>query len=238
MRRMAITLVLGSVATLPTTSFLPTTYDTIQTTIKREAEWLPTFADGDGANRYVTAPVKSEEIVKTVMATGTLVPALNVEVGSVLSGQVSKLLVDFNDKVVKGQVLAELDDQSYALAVDAARAALEGAAFEIEELRSAAQPSGSRPMANGAPAPSFTKRAWRLRGSRSRRRSATSIASNGCSSGMLRRSLMCRPCSPGEMRRTPRCMRWKRTSPTRQDLSWRPRPMSNERAPNSPMRKP
>ena len=132
MRRMAITLVLGSVATLPTTSFLPTTYDTIQTTIKREAEWLPTFADGDGANRYVTAPVKSEEIVKTVMATGTLVPALNVEVGSVLSGQVSKLLVDFNDKVVKGQVLAELDDQSYALAVDAARAALEGAAFEIK----------------------------------------------------------------------------------------------------------
>ena len=47
------------------------------------------------------------------MATGTLVPALNIEVGSVLSGQVSRLLVDFNDKVKRGQVLAELDDRSY-----------------------------------------------------------------------------------------------------------------------------
>ena len=66
------------------------------------------------------------------MATGTLVPALNIEVGSVLSGQVSKLLVDFNDKVRTGQVLAELDDRSYALAVDASRAALEGSRFEIK----------------------------------------------------------------------------------------------------------
>lgn len=81
--------------------------------------------------RYVTAPVKAEEVVKTVMATGSLIPSLNVEVGSVLSGQISKLSVDFNDKVTKGQVLAELDDRSYALAADASRAAMEGAKFEI-----------------------------------------------------------------------------------------------------------
>jgi HlyD family secretion protein len=66
------------------------------------------------------------------MATGTLVPALNIEVGSVLSGQVSKLLVDFNDKVKRGQVLAELDDRSYAFAVDASHAALVGSRFEIK----------------------------------------------------------------------------------------------------------
>ena len=66
------------------------------------------------------------------MATGTLVPALNIEVGSVLSGQVSRLLVDFNDKVKRGQVLAELDDRSYAFAVDASHAALVGSRFEIK----------------------------------------------------------------------------------------------------------
>ena len=66
------------------------------------------------------------------MATGTLVPALNIEVGSVLSGQVSKLLVDFNDRVKKGQVLAELDDKTYVLTADAARAAFQGAQSDIK----------------------------------------------------------------------------------------------------------
>ena len=121
MRLIVITLVLGSVAAVPTTSLLPSKLDFLQTT-KLDTGWLSGLAEDEGSARYVTAPVKTEEIVRTIMATGTLVPALNIEVGSVLSGQVSKLLVDFNDKVRKGQVLAELDDRSYALAVDASRA--------------------------------------------------------------------------------------------------------------------
>ena len=131
MRLFVITLVLGSVAAVPTTSLLPNNLDFLQRT-RLDSGWLSTLADEEGPARYVTAPVKTEEIVRTIMATGTLVPALNIEVGSVLSGQVSKLLVDFNDKVRKGQVLAELDDRSYALAVDASRAALEGARHEIK----------------------------------------------------------------------------------------------------------
>lgn len=126
MRLMLISLTVGSVAAVPATSYLNNSYLDLA---KLESSW---FAGQDGAQpRYVTAPVKAEEIVKTVMATGTLVPALNVEVGSVLSGQVSKLRVDFNDHVKKGQVLAELDDRTFSLAVDASRAALEAAKFEI-----------------------------------------------------------------------------------------------------------
>jgi HlyD family secretion protein len=126
MRLMLISLTLGSVAAVPATSYLQNSYLDLT---KLESGW---FAAQDNAQpRYVTAPVKADEIVKTVMATGTMVPALNVEVGSVLSGQVSKLLVDFNDHVKKGQVLAELDDRTYALAAEASRAALEGAKFEI-----------------------------------------------------------------------------------------------------------
>jgi len=127
MRLMLISLALGSAAAVPATSYLPNSYLNLA---KLESGW---FAAQDNAEpRYVTAPVKNEEIVKSVMATGTIVPALNVEVGSVLSGQVSKLLVDFNDRVKKGQVLAELDDRTYSFAADASRAALEGSKFEIK----------------------------------------------------------------------------------------------------------
>jgi HlyD family secretion protein len=126
MRLMLISLTLGSVAAVPATSYLHNSYLDLT---KLESGWFA--AEDSPRPRYVTAPVKSEEIVKSVMSTGTMVPALNVEVGSVLSGQVSKLLVDFNDHIKKGQVLAELDDRTYALAAEASRAALEGSKFEI-----------------------------------------------------------------------------------------------------------
>jgi len=126
MRLMLISLSLGSVAAIPASTYL---HESHLSLAKLESKWLAT--DDAAPPRYVTAPVKAEEIVKTVMATGTLVPALNLEVGSVLSGQVAKLLVDFNAPVKKGQVLAELDDRTYALAAEASRAALEGSKFEV-----------------------------------------------------------------------------------------------------------
>jgi HlyD family secretion protein len=81
---------------------------------------------------YMTSPVKVEEVVKTIMSTGSLIPSLNVEVGSVLSGQISKLKVDFNDKVVKGQILAELDPRTFELAVASSRAALDGSKADLK----------------------------------------------------------------------------------------------------------
>jgi HlyD family secretion protein len=131
MRLIVMTVVLGSAAAVPSTSFLEATKLDLQK-IKLDSSWLPVLDGSHEPDQYVIAPVKRDEIVKTVLATGTLVPALNVEVGSVLSGQVLKLLVDFNDTVKKGQVLAELDDRNYGFAVDASRAALEGSRFEIQ----------------------------------------------------------------------------------------------------------
>jgi HlyD family secretion protein len=81
---------------------------------------------------YMTSPVKVEDVVKTIMATGSLIPSLNVEVGSVLSGQISKLKVDFNDKVVKGQVLAELDPRTFELAVVSSQAVLDGSRADLK----------------------------------------------------------------------------------------------------------
>src|ERR1700730_7967328 len=110
MRLMIASLVLGSVAAFPATSYLKRT--NTEADWMSAAGWMSGFADTAGASRYVTSPVKAEQVVKTVMATGSLIPSVNVEMGSILSGQISKLNVDFNDKVVKGQVLAELDDRS------------------------------------------------------------------------------------------------------------------------------
>jgi len=48
-------------------------------------------------------------IANTVTATGTLQPVDTVAVGTQVSGTISKVYVDFNSKVKKGQLLAELD---------------------------------------------------------------------------------------------------------------------------------
>jgi HlyD family secretion protein len=96
------------------------------------SHWLPaSLTDSASSADYVTSQVKVDEVVKTIMATGSLIPSLNVEVGSVLSGQIRKLRADFNDKVVKGQVLAELDERTFELAVTASRAAVESARADI-----------------------------------------------------------------------------------------------------------
>jgi len=53
------------------------------------------------------------DIVRSVSASGTLQALVTVDVGSQISGQVSRVLVDFNDVVRSGQTLATLDPQTY-----------------------------------------------------------------------------------------------------------------------------
>lgn len=57
----------------------------------------------------VTAAVSLTDISTTISATGSLEPVDQVEVGTQVSGDISKIYVDFNSKVKKGQVIAELD---------------------------------------------------------------------------------------------------------------------------------
>lgn len=66
---------------------------------------------------YLTAPVARGDLTITVSATGTLNPVTLVNVGTQVSGTVKKLSVDYNSRVEKGQMLAELDERTYAAAV-------------------------------------------------------------------------------------------------------------------------
>ena len=59
--------------------------------------------------QYTTELIRRGDLAVSVLATGALEPVNQVDVGSELSGTVEKVLVDDNDLVAKGQVLATLD---------------------------------------------------------------------------------------------------------------------------------
>ena len=59
--------------------------------------------------KYTLQSVELGDITQSVSANGTLNPLVLVTVGTQISGRVTKLYVDFNDRVKEGQVLAQLD---------------------------------------------------------------------------------------------------------------------------------
>lgn len=76
---------------------------------------------------YFTAKVETGDIRQVIDATGTINPVTSVQVGSQVSGMISKLYVDFNSKVTKGQVIAEIDPKLFQGAVLQAQADLQNA---------------------------------------------------------------------------------------------------------------
>src|SRR5499427_2164328 len=81
----------------------------------------------NGDVQYQTAAVTKGDLIQTVTASGQLNPVVNVQVGSQISGRISKILVDFNSEVKSNQVLAEIDPASYQAAVLHAEADLANA---------------------------------------------------------------------------------------------------------------
>ncbi|MFY9742303.1 MAG: efflux RND transporter periplasmic adaptor subunit [Candidatus Sulfotelmatobacter sp.] len=78
------------------------------------------------------AKVERGDLAKSVVATGKVTPIIKVEVKSKASGIVKKLLVDYGDKVKKGQLLAQLDKIEIQAQVDQSRAALEAAQANLK----------------------------------------------------------------------------------------------------------
>jgi HlyD family secretion protein len=74
------------------------------------------------APNYQTAEVTRGTIEATVTSTGTIVAVGTVQVGTQVSGTVEEVLVDYNDQVRKGQLLARLDTRVLQSSVDDARA--------------------------------------------------------------------------------------------------------------------
>ena len=76
---------------------------------------------------FATAKVERTNIQNTITATGTIEPVTSVTVGTQVSGIVSRLYVDYNSVVKKGQVIAELDKTNLISELNAQRANLTSA---------------------------------------------------------------------------------------------------------------
>ncbi len=78
------------------------------------------------------AKVEKGDLAKSVVATGKVTPITKVEVKSKASGIVKKLLVDYGDRVKKGQLLAQLDKIEIEAQVEQSKAALEAAQANLK----------------------------------------------------------------------------------------------------------
>jgi HlyD family secretion protein len=87
------------------------------------------------AARYVTEEIRRGDLVVTVSATGRLQPTNQVDIGSELSGTIARVLVDENDRVQKGQVLAHLDLSRLQDQVAKSRAALAAAEAQLSQMQ-------------------------------------------------------------------------------------------------------
>ena len=76
---------------------------------------------------FESAKVERQNIHTTITATGTIEPVTSVTVGTQVSGIVSKLYVDYNSVVKKGQVIAELDRTNLTSELNRAKAELTSA---------------------------------------------------------------------------------------------------------------
>ena len=85
------------------------------------------WASGTTPIHYKTALVERGPITAIVTATGTINPVVSVQVGSQVSGKVAQLFADFNSKVAKGQVLAQIDQKPFKARLSQARAAVKSA---------------------------------------------------------------------------------------------------------------
>ncbi len=86
---------------------------------------------------FVTAQVEVRDIVETVESSGKLRPVTEVKVGTQISGRVVRVHVDFNRRVKKGDLLAEIDPSLFGAQVSQVAGQLSGAQAELARARAA-----------------------------------------------------------------------------------------------------
>ncbi len=98
---------------------------------------------------YITVPLKVQDLTTSVSATGNLEPTNTIDVGIEVSGTIDSVLVDYNEHVRSGQILARLDTTRITATVtssqailmkskaneQSAKAAVDNAAIEEERAR-------------------------------------------------------------------------------------------------------
>lgn len=75
-----------------------------------------TAATGNYA--WETVAVGKGDVARVISASGTIQPREKVDVGSEVSGKITAIYVDFNDRVKKDQVLAQVDPETFQNTLD------------------------------------------------------------------------------------------------------------------------
>ncbi|MFT6473023.1 efflux RND transporter periplasmic adaptor subunit [Qipengyuania profunda] len=109
--------------------------------------WLPALivltlvlavstCSGDGDKpEYISEPVIERSLDLTVTATGNLRPTNQVQVGSEVSGRIDRILVDVNERVARGQVLAQINTDVIEDQIRQAQANLNAARAQVAQAR-------------------------------------------------------------------------------------------------------
>ena len=84
---------------------------------------------------YATTPAVRGALIVSVSATGKLAPTNQVDVGSEVSGLVSRVVVDVNDQVTKGQPIALIDPSRFQDAVNQGNAQLNANIAAVAQQR-------------------------------------------------------------------------------------------------------
>ncbi|MBI3804523.1 MAG: efflux RND transporter periplasmic adaptor subunit [Nitrospirae bacterium] len=91
------------------------------------------FRDGKKEPEYRTVKVERGGITATVSATGKVNAVVTVQVGSQVSGRIQTLSADFNSRVKKGQVIAQIDPALFNAQVEQAKAKLANDEANVEK---------------------------------------------------------------------------------------------------------
>ncbi|HUT55526.1 MAG TPA: efflux RND transporter periplasmic adaptor subunit [bacterium] len=93
------------------------------------------WRDGNGGLGYNVAAVGKGLVVQTVKATGTVQPIKQVEVGTQVTGRISKLYVDFNSEVREGQTVAQIDPTVYEARVAQDQANVVRSRADVQQVK-------------------------------------------------------------------------------------------------------
>ncbi|MCP4574063.1 MAG: efflux RND transporter periplasmic adaptor subunit [bacterium] len=95
--------------------------------------WRVTASNGHAPAQYRFVEITRGDLAAVVAATGTLEPVTTVQVGTQVSGIIENVLVDYNDPVTAGQIVANIDTTLLAAAVASSRAQVERAEADLRQ---------------------------------------------------------------------------------------------------------
>lgn len=97
--------------------------------------WMQSSPEAETYSGYTEVKVRRDDITSVVSATGTLNPVNTVQVGSQVSGSIAELHADFNDRVRKNQLVAQIDPAVFRAKLAEAEANLKSAEAGAEKAR-------------------------------------------------------------------------------------------------------